>query len=246
MNWFFACSCKFRKAWSNFNDSRVNVVKIGHGHFVYETLKSAEWVSELSWFFACWLWCNNFWSDHHYTLYLWLLNASLLKFYLLNPWRYLEGSYEIGSVHLYLLTPVWVFSWNWIIKFLWILAWRQKPLSWTLNNWISWKNFFCRKNWGNESNMAKKYSFLNLKKNLIINFHCIYFILKIFICCVRAQIYLGKSCSWDIGQNPLSQSDCRISKWTISPEQIDETVSFLACWYGQSGLWTQSWINQWN
>ena len=129
MNWFFACSCKFRKAWSNFNDSRVNVVKIGHGHFVYETLKSAEWVSELSWFFACWLWCNNFWSDHHCTLYLWLLNASLLKFYLLNPWRYPEGSCEIGSVHLYLLTPVWVFSWNWIIKFLWILAWRQKPLS---------------------------------------------------------------------------------------------------------------------
>ena len=101
------------------------------------------------------------------------------------------------------------------------MAWRQKPLSWTLNNWILWKNFFCRKNWGNESNMAKKYSFLNLKKNLIINFHCIYFILKIFICCVRAQIYLGKSCSWDIGQNPLSQSDCR-----ISPEQIDETVVF--------------------
>ena len=56
---------------------------------------------------------------------------------------------------------------------------------------------------------------------MVINFHCIYSILKIFICCVPAQILWEKSCSWDIGQNPLSQSDCR-----ISPEQIDETVVF--------------------
>ena len=58
-----------------------------------------------------------------------------------------------------------------------------------------------------------------------------------------------KSCSWVIGQNAFSQSDCRISKWIISPEQIDETGLFLACWYGQSGLWTlkltvsQEWTN---
>ena len=78
---------------------------------------------------------------------------------------------------------------------------------------------------------------------MVINFHCIYSILKIFICCVPAQILWEKSCSWDIGQNPLSQSDCRISKWTISPEQIDETVSFLTCWYAQSGRWTPK-LNQ--
>ena len=82
--------------------------------------------------------------------------------------------------------------------------------------------------------MGENLGVLNLMKNLVINFHSIYSILKIFICCVPAQILWEKSCSWDIGQNPLSQSDCRISKWTISPEQIDETVSFLACWYGQS------------
>ena len=75
---------------------------------------------------------------------------------------------------------------------------------------------------------------MNLKKNLVIKFHCIYSILKIFICCIPAW---EKSCSWDIGQNSLSQPDCRISKLTISPEQIDATVSFLACWYGQSGCW---------
>ena len=74
-----------------------------------------------------------------------------------------------------------------------------------------------------------------------------------------------KSYSWDMGQNALTQSECRIFKSTISPEQIDEPVYFLACWYkftkiswkkkkkklikffwlsvvknryGQSGLWT--------
>ena len=69
MNWFFACWCKFRKAKSSFNDFWVDVVKIGCGHLVHETLKSAEGVYELS------------------SLYLWLLNASLLSFYLLNYWQ---------------------------------------------------------------------------------------------------------------------------------------------------------------
>ena len=71
-----------------------------------------------------------------------------------------------------------------------------------------------------------------------------------------------KSCSWDIGENALSQSGCRIFKSFISSEQIDETASFLACgykrkkvkswlkifWSGmvknevdQSGLWTLKW-----
>ena len=53
--------------------------------------------------------------------------------------------------------------------------------------------------------------------------------MKIYIiCCVCAQIpYLGKL----LLQNALSQSDCRIFKSTISPEQIDETASFFTCWY---------------
>ena len=36
-----------------------------------------------------------------------------------------------------------------------------------------------------------------------------------------------KSCFWDIGENSLGQSDCRILKSTISPEEIDETALFL-------------------
>ena len=39
-----------------------------------------------------------------------------------------------------------------------------------------------------------------------------------------------KSCSWHIGQNALSQSDCRIFKSTSSSDQIDEPFSFFACW----------------
>ena len=88
MSWYFACWWKFRKAKSCFNDFWVGIVRNGHDHLVQETLKSAvykEWVYEFSWFFACWLWGSNFWLDLHCTLYLWLLNASLLQLYLLDP-----------------------------------------------------------------------------------------------------------------------------------------------------------------
>ena len=39
----------------------------------------------------------------------------------------------------------------------------------------------------------------------------------------------GKSGSWDIGQNALNQSDCKIFKLTLSLEQNDEKVWFFAC-----------------
>ena len=123
MNWFFAYWCKFRKAKSYFTDFWVGVVRNGHAPLVRETQKSAEWVYELSWFFTCWLRCNNFWLDKYCTLHLWLLSASLLQFYFLDLWRLPEGSYEIGSLHPPLLPTGWMFSWNWIIRFLWTLAW---------------------------------------------------------------------------------------------------------------------------
>ena len=34
-----------------------------------------------------------------------------------------------------------------------------------------------------------------------------------------------------MGQNALSQSDCKIFKLTISPEQNDEKARFFAFWY---------------
>ena len=66
---------------------------------------------------------------------------------------------------------------------------------------------------------------------------------KIFftICCVLNKSYIReKFCSWDLGRNALNQSDCRIFKSIISPEQINETASFLACWYKFTKL--KSWV----
>ena len=64
---------------------------------------------------------------------------------------------------------------------------------------------------------------------MAINFHRICSVMKIYIiCCVLAQILCWeKSCFWDTGQNALSQSDCRIFKSIISPEQVDEIAWFL-------------------
>ena len=67
MNWFFAWWCKFWKVKSCFNDFWVGLVKNGHVHLGHDSLKSAEKVHRLSWFFTCWLWCNNFLLDQHCT-----------------------------------------------------------------------------------------------------------------------------------------------------------------------------------
>ena len=149
MNWIFVCWCKFRKAKSCIIDFWVGMVENGHGHLVHETLKSAEWVYELSWFFPCWLWCNNFCSEKHCNLYVWLLNVSLLELYLLDPQQYLEGSYEIGSVHHSLLPSVWVFSWNRIIRFSEFWYGAGNPYEVVHGSLTLWKNIFCPKNWGN-------------------------------------------------------------------------------------------------
>ena len=89
--------------------------------------------------------------------------------------------------------------------------------------------------------------------------------INIFVLCSCANpIFSG---SWDVDQNAPSQSDCRIFKSIISPEQIDETASLFECWYkftkikswssffirhGQSCLWTlnltvsQEWTDEIN
>ena len=40
--------------------------------------------------------------------------------------------------------------------------------------------------------------------------------------------------SWDMGQNALGQSDCRIFKSTISLEKMDETAR---CFYTDTNSW---------
>ena len=51
--------------------------------------------------------------------------------------------------------------------------------------------------------------------------------------------------SWDIGQNALSQSDYRIFKSAISPEQINGKASFLGCWYKFTKLRVDQKIFDW-
>ena len=105
------------------------------------------------------------------------------------------------------------------------------------------KTFFAQKIW----EMSQKWGFLNLNKNFVVNIHWIYSIMKIYII------------SFVHAQFQFSQSDCKIFKSAISPEQMDETVSYFECWCkfskikswsiflwlvmiknecGQSGLWT--------
>ena len=49
-----------------------------------------------------------------------------------------------------------------------------------------------------------------------------------------------KSDFWDMDQNALSQSDCRILKSTRSLEQHDEKAEFLSFWYRL--IKSESWL----
>ena len=68
-----------------------------------------------------------------------------------------------------------------------------------------------------DQKMGQKQGFLNLLKKLVINFYRICSIMNIYIvCCVPAQVlYLGIFFSWNMSQNILSPSDCRIFQSTI-------------------------------
>ena len=82
--------------------------------------------------------------------------------------------------------------------------------------------------------MCQKYGFSNLKKNLFIIFCWICSIIKKFcyLLCSWTNPLFGKNLVREIeAKNTLSQSGCRIFKSSISSEQINETVLFLACWY---------------
>ena len=64
--------------------------------------------------------------------------------------------------------------------------------------------------------MGQKQGFLNILKNFVINFYWISTIMKIYIAVFLHKSYTWEnSGSWDMGQNVLSQSDCRVFKPTI-------------------------------
>ena len=95
---------------------------------------------------------------------------------------------------------------------MWICAWQS---------WIFHKVSFCSQNWENEQKVDQKQSFLNLFRNLVIDFYWMCSVKKIYICCVPTQIpYLGSFCFWDMEQYIIRQ-------WYILINHI-------------------SWTNQWN
>ena len=84
----FCMRVQIQDSWKLSQWFLVGVARNRCDHLVHESLKSAlskEWVYELSWFFECRLWCNNFWLDWYPTL--WFLNAEgpLQLYFLFQP-----------------------------------------------------------------------------------------------------------------------------------------------------------------
>ena len=137
----------------------------------------------MNWFFACWLWWNNFRLDWHHTQYLWLLNSSLVLF---GPTSGRQKGPILQSCRLsgcFLGTGSLGFSE--CRKSLSSCAWQGQIF------WIT----FLSQNWENGS----KIGFLGLKKNLVVNFHWIVLQWKfiLFSVLLNKSWTWKKSCSWD-------------------------------------------------
>ena len=168
------------------------------------------------------MWCNNFQLDQHYTLYLWLLwtPGSSWK----GPMKWSLSVFPFCHLSRCFLGigPLDFFAFR---------HGTRNPYEVVCDRARFFgKTFFAPK----IGEICQKYGFLNLKKSLVINF-----LLNLFyneglfywlIFCTN-PIFCEESCSWDRGQNTLSQSDCKIFKSSISPKQVNETASFFACWY---------------
>ena len=165
MSWFFACCWKFRKANSYFNDFWVDMVKNRHGHLIHEILKSAEWFYELSSFFACWLWCNNFWLDQQsYSISL-TFKCQSTAIVLVRPLAVAGNPFSLSILSSRHLSGCVHGIGSLDFSAFWHGA--RNPYEVVLDSMIYWKNF-CPKNSGNEQKIG---FFLDLKKNLVINFH---------------------------------------------------------------------------
>ena len=101
------------------NDFWVGLVKNGHGHSVHETLKSAEYVYRLSWFFTCWLWCNNFLLDQHW-LFFFTFKSQSTAVVLVSPLT-VAGRILWKKVCPAFPPDICLLSWNLIFRFLFIL-----------------------------------------------------------------------------------------------------------------------------
>ena len=126
------------------------MIKNRRGYLVHEALESADWVYELSWLFACWLWCNNFWLDQHHTLSL-TFKCQSTAVVLVRPlvvagrilWNKVSFSFPADICLGVVL--------NWIIRFLWIFPWCQKPMKLYMTARFFGKTFFLPKKVGEQS-----------------------------------------------------------------------------------------------
>ena len=89
------------------------------------------------------------------------------------------------------------------------------------------EKLFCPKIWGNEP----KIRFFESNEKFGHYFSLNFFYNENIICYILHNSHAWeKSFFWDMGQNAASQSDCKIFKSNISPEQIDELAKFaVAC-----------------
>ena len=79
---------------------------------------------KIIWFFACRLWCKNFWLDQHHTLYLWLFKCQSTEV-VLNGAPVVGGRVLWNRVCLTICSAVCqgVFLELDIIRYLWISVW---------------------------------------------------------------------------------------------------------------------------
>ena len=152
----FTCQHKFRKVKSYFSDFWVGMVKSGHGHYFTRPYKiyHKEWANELSWFFAWWLWCNNFWLGQYCTPYLWLLKYQSIAVALVGP-LVVAGRVNQGQSIL----PSYQLSWC----FLGIGSLDFSEFRHGARNSCKvlcdkarffWKKIFCPQNWRNGSKIG--------------------------------------------------------------------------------------------
>ena len=146
----------------------------------------------------------------------------------MDLWLWLEGPCGLGSIHLPFCPSVQKFSWDWLITFF-------LKLSMGLEAYV----VLCVP----EPDFLKK-RLAPQKGQWFKNRVCwIYHKIQFFLHLVYKEgvYYLLYSCTnpmleknlvpWDMNKNVLCQSDCRISKSTLSLKQNNERVWFFAWSY---------------
>ena len=106
---------------------------------------------------------------------------------------------------------------------------------------------FCPKNWGNGLKVSQKQGFLNLLKNVVINFYWICSLMKIYIVfCVPAQMpYLGTFLFLRYG--PEYSQPIRLQDDTNSHKlKVDQKLFGWPVWSWDSKIDCTSRMNGWN